>query len=134
MLCGWFALAAAVEVGLYLSYVGHDARFHWFTHFFVGAGTALLVMSAVALRRGRAARRPLMWMVAGHLFAMFPDVLFTWAGIAHRRWMDFFLGHISSHFIPGGNVTWLAVFLVTLAIYLVVVARLVLSEPREVRT
>jgi len=27
-LCGWCVVAVAVEVALYLSYRGHDARFH----------------------------------------------------------------------------------------------------------
>ncbi len=65
---------------------------------------------------------PLVWPVLGHLFAMFPDFLFT-AGTAHYRWMDVFLGHISTHFVPGRNLTWAAVFLVALGIYLTVLAR-----------
>ncbi len=30
------AIAVAVEAFLYLTYQAHEARFHWFTHFFVG--------------------------------------------------------------------------------------------------
>ncbi len=40
-LCTWCALAVLIEIGLYRSYEGHDARFHWFTHFFVGARPAM---------------------------------------------------------------------------------------------
>lgn len=53
-----------------------------------------------------------------HLFAITPDLLFA-AGIAHRRWMDIFLGHVGSHFVPGRNLTWYVVFLASLAAYLV---------------
>lgn len=31
---------------------------------------------------------------------MTPDLLLT-AGTAHERWMDLFLGHISTHFVWG---------------------------------
>jgi hypothetical protein len=121
ILCLWCALAVLVEVGLYASYEHHDARFHWFTHFFVGASASLVVMAAVALRTRRRVPLPLVWPVCGHLFAMTPDFLFT-AGIAHRRWMDLFLGHISTHFVPGRNLTWYVVFAATLGLYLAVLA------------
>ncbi len=112
------AAAAAAEVLIYVSYRGHDARFHWFTHFFVGPSAALVVMSALAARWRRAVRYPLLWPVFGHVVAMFPDLLFV-AGEAHERWMDVVLGHISTHFVPGRNTTWY-LFLVALALYLVV--------------
>jgi len=119
----WTVAAVVLEVGLYRSYQGHDARFHWFTHFFVGASFALVAMAAVGWRTRRPVPRPLLWIVAGHLFAMAPDLAFSGARIPHRRWMDIFLGHISSHFTPGGNLTWLAVFLACLGLYLTVVDR-----------
>ena len=115
--CLWCAVAVVVEVGLYASYRGHDARFHWFTHFFVGASAALLVMAVVAAASGRPVALPLVWVLVGHLVAMAPDLAFV-AGQAHRRWMDVFLGHISTHFVPGRNWTWYAIFLVSLAAYL----------------
>ena len=129
-LCGWCAAAVLAEAGLYASYRGHDARFHWFTHFFVGAATALAAMTVVVVLRRRPVARPLVWPLAAHLFAMTPDLLFT-AGYAHRRWMDLFLGHISVHFVPGRNWTWLAVFLTALAAYLTAVdrRRSLASEP-----
>jgi len=37
--------------------------------------------------------------------------------------MDLFLGHISSHFVAGRNVTWYVVFLGALAFYLAAVDR-----------
>lgn len=121
-LCVWCAGAATVEVGLYASYRGHDARFHWFTHFFVGTATALAVMTTIVLLGRRPVARPLVWLVAAHVFAMTPDLLYI-AGYAHRRWMDLFLGHIAVHFVPGRNWTWLVVFLAALAAYLTSVDR-----------
>lgn len=120
--CLWCLVAVLGEAALYLSYRGHDARFHWFTHFFVGASAALAVMALVAARTRRPVRLPLVWPVLAHVFAMFPDFLFTW-GIAHERWMDVFLGHISTHFVPGRNLTWFLVFLLALGTYLMVVSR-----------
>ncbi|MBW3555709.1 MAG: hypothetical protein KY454_02105 [Actinobacteria bacterium] len=121
-LCLWCVVAVVAEVGLYASYRGHDARFHWFTHFFVGASFALVVMAVVALRRRRAVPVPLVWPFIAHVVAMFPDFLFA-AGIAHQRWMDVFLGHISTHFVPGRNLTWFVVFLLALGFYLAVLGR-----------
>lgn len=119
-LCGLCAAAVAAEVLLYLSYRGHDARFHWLTHFLIGASTALVAMAAWTWRTRRTAPLPLVWILVAHLYAMFPDFVFRF-GIAHYRWMEIFLGHISSHFVPGRNVTWLAVFAVALATYLLVI-------------
>ena len=121
-LCLWCLMAVVVELALYFSYRGHDARFHWFTHLFVGAATALVVMAAVALRSGRPVPYPLVWPVLGHLFAMTPDLAFS-GGVVHQRWMDVFLGHVSTHFVPGRNVTWYTVFLASLALYLAAVDR-----------
>lgn len=118
----WSLLAALVELALYLSYRGHDARFHWFTHFFVGASSALLIMAVLAQRTGQPVPLPLAWPLVGHVFAMIPDFLFV-AGIAHRRWMDVFLGHVSSHYVPGRNVTWYLVFSLSLGLYLAALAR-----------
>ena len=121
--CLWCVTAALAEVGLYASYRGHDARFHWFTHFFVGASVALIVMAVVAARNHRPAPLPLVWILLAHVVAMFPDFFFT-AGVAHERWMDVFLAHISTHFVPGRNLTWFVVFLVALGAYLAVLVRL----------
>lgn len=122
--CGWCLVAVLVEVGLYRSYAVHEASFHWFTHFFVGGGAALLAMSAAAWRLRRPVSVPLLWLLAGHLYAMFPDLLFAHGRIAHHRWMDVFLGHVSSHFVPGRKLAWYGIFLAGLAVYLMVVSRL----------
>ncbi|MDP9388308.1 MAG: hypothetical protein M3Q48_10470 [Actinomycetota bacterium] len=126
--CLWCVVAVLAEIGLYASYRGHDARFHWFTHCFVGASVALAVMAVVAARTRRPVPLPLVWILLAHVVAMFPDFLFT-AGIAHERWMDVFLGHISTHFVPGRNLTWFVVFLVALGAYLAVLARVGGARP-----
>jgi hypothetical protein len=117
-LCVWCIVAIAIEIALYLSYRGHDARFHWFTHFFIGASLALLVMTVVTLRTHRPVPLPLLWILLAHTFAMIPDLLFV-GGQVHQRWMDVFLGHLSSHYVSGRNLTWYLIFLVSLALYLV---------------
>ena len=117
------AAGLVVEVLLYLSYRHHEARFHYFTHLYMGAAAALVVMTAVPARLGRPVPVPLAWPVLGHLVAMLPDPLFA-LGRAHERWMDAFLGHLSSHFVPGRNLTWYLVFLAALGAYLVVLDRL----------
>jgi hypothetical protein len=117
-LCAYCLLFVAAEIALYSSYRHHDARFHWFLHFFVGASVALLGMSAVAWRTRKAVRFPLIWILIGHLVAMAPDLLFYAFSIIHRGWMDVFLWHIGAHFIPGRNWTWYGVFVASLAIYL----------------
>jgi hypothetical protein len=79
-------------------------------------------MSVYAWRRRRPAPVPALWVLAAHLYAMVPDFLFE-AGTAHEWWMELFLFHIRSHFVPGRNVFWLTVFLAALAAYLTVLDR-----------
>ncbi len=95
----------AAEVALFASYRGHEAGFHWATHFLV-ALTAAAVFNLVWLLVRRApAPGQIVSVVAAHLFAMFPDFLFS-AGIPHYRWMDSFshtsLPTTSQAATPGG--------------------------------
>ncbi len=46
-----------------------------------------------------------------------PKVHRTWKE-AHEPWMDLFLGHISTHFVPGRNLLWYLAFLASAALYL----------------
>lgn len=104
------------EVILYRTYTGHDAAFHWSTHFLV-AVIATATWHAVYLRwRGRPAPAQLLTVVGFHLVAMTPDLLFR-TGVAHERWMDVFLGHVSSHYVPGGDRTWLALAVLAVLAY-----------------
>ncbi|MDQ6837555.1 MAG: hypothetical protein M3137_04230 [Actinomycetota bacterium] len=70
-----------MEIALYLSCRGHDARFHWFTHLFVGASSALVGMAVVTPRTRRPVLYPLAWIVLAPLVALAPDLLFE-GGIA----------------------------------------------------
>jgi len=116
----WLAVAGIVEAALYASYLDEDGQYHWFTHFFVGASVALLVMTIVATATRRPVPLPFVWILLGHLIAMAPDLAFL-EGVAHGRWMDVFLGHVSSHYIPGRNWTWYAISLAALSAYLIVI-------------
>ncbi|MGH9149353.1 MAG: hypothetical protein ACRD0D_09210 [Acidimicrobiales bacterium] len=107
-----------MEVALNLSYRATTPQV---THLFVGSSAALLVMAAVTIRTGHPVPYPLVCPVLAHLFAMAPDLAFTaWP---HERWMDVFLGRISTHNVPGRNLTWYVVFLAALALYLATVDR-----------
>lgn len=116
---GWVLAYAVTEGLLYLSYESREASFHWYTHYFAGAVFALLAMALYAGIKKRPARLPLLWLLIAHLVAMIPDFLFSIFKIAHARWMDVFILHVSSHFIPGRNETWYVLFLVALGTYLI---------------
>jgi hypothetical protein len=113
-------LFATAEVLLYLSYQHHDTRFHWFLHFFVGTSAAFGVMTLITYWSNRTILFPFLWLLVGHVIAMFPDILWSAELLPHQAWMDIFVLHISSHFIPGRNWTWYVIFLLCLALYLYV--------------
>jgi|GEM_PF-4710736 len=106
----------AVEVVLYLSYTGHDAAFHWSTHFLVAVIATTLWHTAHLRLRGRPAPGQVLTVVGFHLVAMAPDLAFR-AGVPHERWMDVFLGHVSSHYLPGGDRTWLVLACLAVLVY-----------------
>ena len=115
---GWQPwLFAMIELLLYLSYQHHDARFHWFLHFFVGTSTTLIVLVVLTYSFNRAIGFPMLYLLIGHVIAMFPDILWNFQLLPHQPWMDVFLFHVSSHFIPGRNWTWYVIFLICLALY-----------------
>jgi hypothetical protein len=95
-------LFATAEVLLYLSYQHHDTRFHWFLHFFVGTSAAFGVMTLITYWSNRTILFPFLWLLVGHVIAMFPDILWSAELLPHQAWMDIFVLHISSHFIPEG--------------------------------
>lgn len=120
-----------VEAVLFASYRQHEAGFHWSTHFLVGLTTAALVLSAWLALKGAPARGQLMWVLGLHLFAMFPDLLFSPGQQPHDEWMDVFLGHISSHYIPGGDATWLVIALAAGAAYCCLLSRWLAARRAE---
>lgn len=113
-----WGLFTAVEAFLYVSYRLNNGSFHWFLHFFVGASTALIVMGLITTLSDLIVRHPLVWIFIGHVIAMFPDILWNFSVATHQPWMDVFLGHIMTHFIPGRNWTWYGIFLMSLGFYL----------------
>ncbi len=111
-------LVVAVEIVLYRRFQQGDGTFHYFTHLFAGGSLALVLMAVVAHRWRRPVRFPLLAVLAGHLFAMAPDILYL-ESIAHTRWMDVFVAHNTSHFLPGRNISWYVLFLAAMTLYLV---------------
>jgi hypothetical protein len=116
------AVLVAAEVWLFASYRGHDAGFHWATHFLVGLTAAALFNLGWLLVARAPAPGQILSILAAHLVAMLPDFLFS-AGIPHHPWMDVFLAHVSAHDIPGGDRAWLAIALVTLGAYAIALSR-----------
>lgn len=121
---------AGAEALLFASYAGHDARFHWATHFLVGLLTAALFLSVYLLVAARPAPGQLIAVLAFHLVAMAPDLLFR-VGKPHDWWMDVFLGHLSAHYVPGGDDTWLIVALMALAGYIWLLTRWLAARHAE---
>lgn len=80
---------------------------HWVTHLLVGAAVALLVLSFWVKHAPRSAPHPVLAVVAAHLLGALPDLLVE-AGVREGRWMDVFLGSVSAHYAPAGNLTWAA--------------------------
>lgn len=111
----------AAEILLFASYSGHEARFHWATHFLVGMSVAAVTNLAWLAVKGSPARWQLLSVLVWHLVAMFPDLLFS-AGIPHDDWMNIFLGHVAAHYVPGGAYFWLFLALVLHAVYAIVLA------------
>ncbi len=111
------------EVILYSSYAAHDARFHWATHFLVGLIAAAVWQAVHLLVAARPSRGQLASIVAFHLWAMWPDLLFR-AGTPHYRWMDWVaLGHIHAHYLPGGDTSWLVLGLLFAGGYALLLSR-----------
>jgi pimeloyl-ACP methyl ester carboxylesterase len=119
------------EVLLYQSYSVHDARFHWATHFLVGLLVTALWQTVHLLVAARPARGQLITIVILHLWAMWPDLLFR-GGVPHYRWMDWVaLGHVSSHYLPGGDTSWLVLALLAAGGYALLLGRWLAARHAE---
>ena len=121
----------AVEVVLWSSYAAQEARLHWATHFLVGLTAAALLNLAWLTLKGAPARGLILWVIGLHLFAMAPDLVFP-AGVPHAGWMDVFLGHISSHYLPGGDIAWLVIALGTSGLFAIALAGWLAARRGEV--
>lgn len=108
---------------LFRNYDSYEALFHWSTHFLVGIVFTALVLTARLLLQGRPRPRYLLLSVLGfHLLAIVPDLLFR-GGAAHSPWMDVFLAHLAVHYLPGGELSWLVIALLTTASYVLFLTR-----------
>lgn len=122
---------AGVEAALLASYEGHEAAFHWATHFLVGLTAAALLNLAWLTLAGAPARGQLLWVLGLHLYAMAPDLLFTGADLPHDGWMDVFLGHVTAHYLPGGARGWLVIAVLASGVYAWTLSRWVRARRRE---
>jgi pimeloyl-ACP methyl ester carboxylesterase len=126
------AVLLVAEVALYASYATHEARFHWATHFLVGLTVAALWRALFLLVAARPTRFQLLSILGFHLWAMWPDLIFRAPGVPHYHWMDWLaLGHVSSHYLPGGDTTWLVVALTAAAGYALLLWRWLASRHAE---
>lgn len=126
------AVLVVAEVALYASYATHEARFHWATHFLVGLTVAALWRALFLLVAARPTRFQLLSILGFHLWAMWPDLIFRLPGVPHYHWMDWLaLGHVSSHYMPGGDTTWLVIALTAAAGYALLLSRWLASRHAE---
>jgi pimeloyl-ACP methyl ester carboxylesterase len=126
------AVLVVAEVALYASYATHEARFHWATHFLVGLTVAALWRALFLLVAARPTRFQLLSILGFHLWAMWPDLIFRIPGVPHYHWMDWLaLGHVSSHYMPGGDTTWLVIALTAAAGYALLLSRWLASRHAE---
>jgi pimeloyl-ACP methyl ester carboxylesterase len=128
------AVLVVAEIALYSSYATHEARFHWATHFLVGLTVAALWRALFLLVAARPTRFQLLSILGFHLWAMWPDLVFRAPGVPHYSWMDWLaLGHISSHYLPGGDTTWLLIALIGSGGYAVLLWRWLTARHAEAR-
>jgi pimeloyl-ACP methyl ester carboxylesterase len=131
---GWQLLVVVLaEVLLFRSYGSFDSSFHWAAHFLVGLTAAALFLTAYLLVAAKAARGQLLVVLAFHLYAMFPDLLFR-VGIPHSQWMNVFLGHIAVHYLPGHDRTWLVLAVLAYVGYAAVLSAWLRARDAEAAT
>lgn len=124
------AVLVLAEIVLFRAYGAFDSAFHWGAHFLVAVALSAVVLCTYLLVAGRPAPGQLLTVLALHLYAMFPDLLFRW-GMPHATWMNVFAGHIAVHYLPGGDRSWLAVAVLAVAGYVLLLAGWVSARDRE---
>lgn len=116
-----FALAVG-EASLLAWYDDRGEASQWLTHLLVGAVVGLLGLSYWLQARGLAPRPKagvpavVVVVAAAQLLGTTPDLLER-RGMRQGRWMDVFLGSVSAHYAPAGNLTWGALSVAALAAY-----------------
>lgn len=116
------AVPVAIESWFLGKYAAEAASWHWYVHFFAGGTLALILMAWWSWRHRRLVRFPLVWVMLAHFYAAAPDLVIP-ENVPHKPWQDVFVGHLASHYLPGRGLSWLAIFAVALAGYLVVLDR-----------
>jgi hypothetical protein len=127
----WQLVAVALGEALVLTaYRFTDSLFHWSTHLLVGLTAAAVYNLLVLSIRSRPAPGQLVSILAAHLVAMAPDVVFPF-GIPHLLWMDVFLVHISAHYLPGGDVGWLVIAFTVTTVYVAILSMWLQARARR---
>lgn len=99
------------EVLLLAWFEERGERSHWLTHLLVGAVVGLLGLTFWVRARGRSrgswagVPASLVVVVSAQMLGTIPDLV-KGAGLRQGRWMDVFLGSVSAHHAPMGNLTW----------------------------
>lgn len=95
---------AAAQVALLLGYSAFRTTWHFLLHSTLGfaAGLAAAALLTAATRRPT---RPLLAALAGQALSVAPDVMFRMLRMAHVRWMDVFVAHITVHTAPARLLT-----------------------------
>lgn len=88
----------------------------WTQHWLAGAGIAALALAARRAVTGTDAAQPLLWIITGQLAAVAPDALLR-AGVAHHRWMDVFILHVTTDAARRTVLPALVLLLLAVAVY-----------------
>lgn len=124
------AVLLGAEAAIVAVYWKPDSLFHWSIHFLVGLTAAAVWNLAVLLVLDRPAPGQLASILVLHLIAMAPDILFGF-DVPHHAWMDLFLGHISVHYTPGQDRTWLVIALLSAGLYIIFLSRWLALRTRQ---
>ena len=89
---------------------------HWLTHLLVATTVAALAVTWWLMGHPGSAPPLLVAVAVGHLVGAVPDMLEA-VGARQARWMDVFLGSVSAHYAPAGNVTWAVLALLAVVTY-----------------
>ena len=116
------AAPIVLEVWFLGKYAAQAASWHWYVHFVAGATLALVLMTRWSWHHRRAVPFPLVWLVLAHFYAAAPDLVIP-ENVPHKPWQEVFVGHLASHYLPGRGLSWLVVFAVALAGYLLALNR-----------
>lgn len=90
----------ALQASLFVAYSTFRTQWHYLLHTSLGFSAGLVTAAVVAAITGRRTG-PLTFAIVGQLVSVTPDVMFRMMRMAHVRWMDVFIAHITVHTSPG---------------------------------